>query len=668
MVIGYGLWQRQFGGSPSALGQQLEIGVGRYTVIGVAPQGFSGLAATRTDAWLPLTPGSRETIDGDWKHSRGHFWLGAVARVKAGVGISRAEAEATSLHLAGRSAGDSTYAVPQHARITLGPLLEARGPASGAQNRVALWAGAVSLAVLLVACANVTNLLLFRAIRRRREIAVRLALGISRWQLVSELLTESLVLAMIGGVGALVLAFSGSSLFHSLIQPNLTEPLTPLSWRVASFTLLAALSTGLLAGLIPAWLESRPNLLQALKEVTTGRGGHQVLRRGLVVLQTALSVTLLIGSGLFLLSFHRILSVDIGIPGDEVLVITPRFPGSYTDVAKMAFYQRAEERLRQLPGVEGVTSSTTTPFNQGWGVEMTIPGFDSIPHPPSGGPYLDGVGTSFFETMGIRITQGRGFQAGDVAGSALVAVVGETMARSIWPNESALGKCLKFGDASAPCREIVGVANDTRRSLEMLKGEVRSQYYYPVPQLPPPPDAIPPHVLMLRSRQPLLLAGAVRTQLLQLEPQLRFVDTETFEQVYSPTFQSWKTGAGLFTAFGALALLLAAVGLYSLLAHGVAQRTREIGVRIALGARAGRVIRLVLQEGVVLVAAGVIIGLGVAVFAAKLTAPLLFKTQPTEPTVYIGAAVVLLAIAVIAGALPAWRATRVSPMTALRSE
>lgn len=665
VVISYGLWQREFGGSPSALGKTLEIGVGRYTVVGVTPEGFAGLEAVRTDVWLPLSPGSREVTGENWRLSRGDFWLSAIVRLKPGVDVSRAEAEATALHRAGRP--DTTYLTKQHPHITLGPLLEARGPAAGDVARVSLWAAGVSLAVLLVACANVANLLLFRAIRRRREIAVRLALGISRPQLVSELLVESLMLALIGGAGALLLAFFGSTLLKGLLTPDLANTIAPFSWRIASFTLLAALISGLIAGLIPAWLESKPDLLSALKEVASSAGGHNYVRSGLVILQTALSVTLLVGAGLFLLSFQRIRSIDMGVQADQVLVVSPRFPSDISDLERLAFYEDAQQRVAQLPGVQSVGITTNVPFQSGWSEQITIPGFDSLPTTQSGGPYVDGVSTNYFETMGIRILKGRGFQPGDVAGGELVVVMGESMARLLWPSDNPLGKCLKMGDATAACRTIVGIAHDTQRDVGMMRGTPRMQYYLPLPQTPlVPPSAR--RTLMIRATAPLMMASPVRGVLFQMQPGLRFIETRTFEQVYTPSFQSWKTGAGLFTAFGGLALLVAAVGLYSLLAYGVAQRTREIGVRMALGARPAGVVQLVLQQGFVLVLGGVGIGLIAALFVARKTEALLFNTTPTEPTVYLGVAAALLLVALVAGIFPAWRATRVSPMTALRAE
>jgi predicted permease len=664
-VIGYGFWQREFGGSSAALGKSLELGDGRYTVVGVAPEGFNGIRSERTDVWIPLGPGSSELVGGPWRTSRGFFWLQALARVKRGVTVERAEAEATALHRGGRSS-DTLYAVRHHPKITLGPLLVARGPAAGDQSRVTLWAGAISLAVLLVACANVANLLLFRAIRRRREIAVRLALGVSRAQLMQELLVESLVLALISGVGAVLISLFGGGILQGLLAPELASTIPAFSWRIVGFTMVVALLAGTVSGLVPAWLESRPDLLSALKEATAGKGGHAYIRSSLVVIQTALSVTLLVGSGLFILSVLRLRAIDMGVQGDQVLVITPDLPRSASDAEKQNFFRDARERLSQIPGVQQASISSAVPYQWSWAEEITIPGFDSVPSPKTGGPYYDAVGTNYFETMGMRIVEGRGFGPQDVAGGGLTMVLGQSMAKWLWPQESAIGKCIRFGGDTAPCREIIGIAHDTQRDMGMIKdGNTRMQYYLPLAQLP---KEFTPAAIMLRSTAPLSLAGPARALLMQLNPNLRYIETETFEQIYTPDFQSWKSGAGLFTGFGALALLVAAVGLYSLLAYGVAQRTREIGVRIALGARSAKVVGLVLQEGVLLVLAGVVIGLLIALLAANSVAPLLFKTSATEPVVYASVALVLMVIAVVAGALPAWRATRVSPMTALRSE
>ncbi len=659
-VISYGLWQRQFGGAPSVLGKVLDLGNGRYTVVGVAPRGFTGVDVAPVDVWLPLRPSAGESVSGDWERSRGFYWLRGVARLAPGASIEQVQAEGTALHLAGRS-GDTRYS-RQQAHLLFAPLLEARGPGRDDETRISLWAGGVSLAVLLVACANVANLLLFRAVRRRREIAIRLALGISRRQLIAELLTESLLLALLGGGGALLLAAWGSGLLHGLLQPDLAATLPALSPRIIGFTLLAALAAGTVAGLIPSWLESRPDLLSSLKQTAPGHAGQGGIRAGLVVLQAALSVVLLVGAGLFLRSFAQVRALDMGMEMSRVLVVTPAFAANTPEAEIATFFREAQDRVSGLPGVEMVAATNVVPHNWNWAEEFKVPGRDSIPTAATGGPYIDRVSTNYFGALGLRVLQGRGFGPEDQAGSARVTVLGQTMARLIWPDESPLGKCVLIGDSTTACTEVVGVVADTRRSG--IRGEERSQYYVPLSQSP----GSAPAALMVRADQPLALAAPVRQLITQLNPGLRYVETETLQDLYNPDFRSWSTGAALFSAFGGLALLVAAVGLYSLLSYGVVQRTREIGVRMALGARPAGVVGLVLQQGVILVLGGVVLGLAAAYLGAMKAAPLLFDTSPGEPMVYGAVALVLLIIATLAGAFPAWRASRVSPMTALRSE
>jgi putative ABC transport system permease protein len=662
-VISYGLWQREFGGDRSVLGRTMELGDGRYRVIGVAPKGFTGASPEQVDVWLPIRSWASEMISGPWETSRGISWLRAVARLAPGVTPAQAEAEATAVHRAARET-DAYY--DHQARILAGPLLEARGPDSPPEARVSLWIAGVSLIVLLVACANVTNLLLFRAIRRRRETAVRLALGIGRGRLIGELLLESILLALVAGTAGTVLAAWGSEAIRQLLFPQLAWATTEsLSWRVLGFTALASLTAGLLSGLIPAWLESRPDLLASLKEGGAHGGTRRsIIRSGLVVIQAALSVPLLVGAGLFLRSFHRVQSLDLGMQPEHVLLATPDFPRETTPARATEVYQSALARFAAMPGVAEASYSTVVPFRGNWAEELTVPDLDSLPSVQTGGPYVDGVSPGYFATLGIPIVRGRGFTPGDGPGAARVAVVGQTMARMLWPDQEPLGKCLKIGGDTMPCSEVVGIARDALRN-SLVAGE-RMQYYIPLAQFPGP---ITPQVLFLRTRgNPVEMMGPVRSALMELAPEVRWVNLEPLQSLVDPEFRSWRLGATLFTVFGALALLVAAIGLYSLLSYDVASRSQEIGVRTALGAQPAGIIALVARDGVRLVAGGLLVGLLAALLTGGALRPLLFRTSPAEPGIYLGVAAVLLLIAVLAGALPALRATRVSPITALRAD
>ncbi len=660
-VISHGFWQREFGGDPQVLDRMLELGEGRYRVVGVTPEGFTGATPDRVDAWLPVRTAATEMVSGPWESSRGIHWLHAIARLAPGYTGGQAGAEATGLHRAGRA--EEQHYDPK-ARVIAGPLLEALGPDSPPEAKVSLWIAGVSLVVLLIACANVANLLLFRAIRRRRETAVRLALGIGRTRLIGELLVETSLLAVVASAGAILFAVWGSGAIRQLLFPQVDWSADVFSWRIAGFTVLVSLVAGLAAGLVPAWLESRPDLLSALKE-----GGAQVgsqrsrVRAGLVILQAGLSVTLLVGAGLFLLSFHRVRLFDLGMQPERVLLVTPDFPRGTPAPRVAEVFDAALARFSALPGIERVSYSTAVPFRGNWAEELKVPGLDSLPRVSTGGPYVDGVSPDYFQAMGTSIVRGRGFTAEDRAGAARVTVVGETMARLLWPGREPLGKCLKIGGDTMPCSEVVGIARDARRN-SFVSGD-RMQYYVPLPQF----LGNTPSAFFLRVQgDPIAHMGPVRAALAELAPELRWVNLEPLQALVDPESRFWRLGATLFTAFGALALLVSGIGLYSLLSYGVASRTREIGVRSALGARPSGIMVLVARDGIGLVLAGLCMGIAVALAAAGALRPLLFHTSPLEPGVYLTVGLVLLLIAGIAGALPAWRAARVSPMTALRSD
>ncbi len=663
VVISHGLWRTEFGNDPGVIGRTLALGDGHFRVIGVASQAFTGPSPERVDLWLPLRPGASMVIGGPWETSRGIQWLDGLVRLAPGIRTTRAEAEATGLHRAGH-AQESRY--DPHAAVLLGPLLETRGPDSSPEAHVSLWIAGVSLAVLAVACANVANLLLLRAIRRRREVAVRLALGIGRARLLGEQLVEAILLALVAGAAGVLLAAWGGEAIRQLLFPSIAWTGTgPLSWRLLGFTIAVSLVAGGLAGVVPALLESRPELLEALKSGTRQSGSRRsVLRGALVITQAALSAALLVGAGLFLLSFHRVRSYDLGMDPARVLLISPTFPRETRTVRRAEVFTLAADRIAALPGVERVGYSSAVPFWSNWAEELSVPGLDSIPRLATGGPYIDGVTPDYFAALGVPLVRGRGFTAADREGAPRVAVVGETMAGLLWPDENALGKCLKIGGDTMPCTEVVGVAHDVQRNS--LVSGARMQYYVPLGQFP---GGVNPDAFFVRTGgDPASLIGPARTALLEAGPDIRWVEAVPMQSLVDPEFRSWRMGATLFTAFGVLALIVAAIGLYSLLSYGVATRTPELGLRSALGARPIRLIGLVAREGLVLVGVGVVLGVLVALGAAHRLQPLLYRTSARELPVYAVVALVLLLIAGLAGALPAWRATRVSPLTALRAE
>jgi predicted permease len=474
-VLSHGLWQAKFGGDPTVLGRTIDIGRGTYTVIGIAPSGFSGVDLDQVDLWLPLHAFSIERQTDRWKRTRNYYWIKVIARLGDGASIEAAEAEATQLHRNGRRDDIERGKYDENANVVSAPLVEARGPAASRESRVSLLLGSVSLIVLLIACANVANLLLARGMRRRKEIAVRLALGISRSRLTGLLLTESVVLAVLGGVTALLVASWGADFIRHILLPEVAWTDTLVSPRILGFTFVLALVTGIVSGIVPALQASRPNLANDLKDsARAGTVRPSRTRIALLVVQSALSVVLLVGAGLFVRSLHRLEGLDLGL--DPRAVVYARLelePRDRTKEEEYAIYQRSLERLQALPAVEHVAASGGLPFWGGSLEDVFVPGLDSVSAPPPG-PHIDMVTPGYFATLGIPIRQGRGFNEADAAGAAPVVIVSESMARGLWGDDP-LDKCLLIATPDAQCTRVVGVVADSHR---MRVTETRKWVFY----------------------------------------------------------------------------------------------------------------------------------------------------------------------------------------------
>jgi predicted permease len=668
-VVGYGFWQRHFGGDRTVVGRSLPLGDGQYTVVGVAPERFVGLDQSAIDLWIPLTAGVPADEVAKWHEGRQAFWLRVVGRLRPGVAPAAGETDASATLRAGdrRAAVSPTWIAERNPRVRVLSALPRHARAGDADAKVAVLLGAVSFLVLLLACANVANLLLARGIRRRREIAVRLALGVGRGRLVRLLVLESLVLAALGGAAAVVVARWGGELVRRVLFGGVEWVDSPVDSRVLAYTALAALGAGVLAGLAPALQSIRPELAGALKEGTReGRVHRSRTRRVLLLVQAALTVVLLVGTGLFVRSLRRIETLPLGMDVNGVLLATLSLGGtSYERPEIQEIYRRLEQAARAMPGVRSAAVATSVPFSTAWAEEVRVPGRDSLPLTRSGGPYFNAVTPEFFDAIGTRVLRGRGFADADRGGRQRVAVVNETLARLWWPNESPLGKCIKVGGDTMPCAEIVGVVENARR-FQLLEDE-SVQFFIPLEHAP---SYLQPGALFVRPARddPESLAGPLRRQLQSLIPNLPYVSVEPFRDRVSPQMRSWRLGATMFGAFGVLALSLAAVGLYGVLAYDVSQRTHEIGVRVALGAQRHDVSRLVVWDGLRIVVAGGAIGFGIALVAGQLVAPLLFRTSPQEPAVFGIVGLVVLVVALMATVVPAWRAGRVDPVVALRGD
>ena len=666
-MISYGLWQQRFGGNDSVIGRTLDFGHGQpYTIVGVAPKGFTGVDIGKIDVWLPLHTALVQMGEEFWLDSEDSYFLRTVARLASGATSRQAEAEATVVHRQGRQRMIHESDYDPEAKVLLASLIPGRGPEAPDEAAVAKWLLGISLVVLLIACANIANLLLARAVRQRGEIAVRLALGSSRGRVVGQVLTESLLLALLGGLAALLLARLGGDFLRGILLPNISWTYPGAPERVAGVVLALTLIAGIFAGLLPSLQTSRPDLAKTLKSGarSTSTPGSRT-RDLLTITQAALSVVLLVGAGLFVRSLQQVQSLDLGINPEGVLLITPSFEENASEGVTDEFVARATERLRALPDFSVATTARGVPFRSGSGYSVSVPGLDSIPNLPGGGPYVQVVDSGYFGTLDLQIRRGRGFTTADRPGTPPVAVVSETMARTLWPGQDPLGKCFILkGEEEGPCPEVVGVVENARR-FRLIEDDAM-QFYLPLQQ----------EILDTGSGTLLVRAPGdakrfipiLQRELLALEPRLRFVNVEPLQEILDPQARSWRLGATMFTVFGLLALTVAAVGLYSVLAFVVAQRTFELGVRSALGATRQRLMGLVFGQAMRLVGIGVILGLLAALLLAPKVEPLLFETSPRDPLVLAGVVAMLLIIAALAASLPAWSATRVDPSVALRAE
>ena len=667
-VLGYAYWQAAFGGRRDVLGRVLQIGRTSFTIIGVAPQGFVGLGDDDVPAvYVPFAAFTWNARPEDHSADYHWEWLEIAAKRAPGVTLPAATADLTAAlersWTAQRSADPRTSPVASaRPRAVLGPLRVQRGPQSDAAARVAIWVAGVAIIVLLIACANVANLLLARAVTRRREIAMRLALGVSRGRLVRQLLTETLVLSVLGGVGGLAVAQWGGSLIRRLFLPADVTATVLADGRTIAMTVLATLTAALATGLVPAAQALRADVARSL-----GAGARDTDARAsrtrtlLLALQATLSVILLVGAGLFVRSLERVRALRLGFDVDPVLVVTLNKRGvQLSDVQQIALEQRLSEAAPTLPGVAGATPVPTVPYWAYEGRSLFVAGIDSVD--VLGNFVMQAGNPDYFRIMGTHILRGRGFVAADRAGAAPVVVVSEGMGRALWPGQDPLGKCIRINADTAPCTTVVGVAEDARtRSLS--RPHVYT-YYVPIAQFPDPTGMLLVRVVGRAEDH----AESVRRGLQRLMPGAAYVTAVPFRGMVDPNMRSWQLGATMFVSFGGLALALAGIGLYSVIAYGVAQRRREIGIRLALGASRGNVLGLVVRGGLRLVVSGILLGGIVAMLVAKRVEPLLFHESATDPTVYAGVAGLLLLVALVATWVPAVAATRVDPNVTLRAD
>ena len=668
-VLSYAAWQARYAGRRDVLGATMQIGATAYTIIGVAARGFVGLQSAEPPvAFIPLAAWAATDAAGSrtvhWWSSYKVNLASMIVRRKAGVPEQAAASDLRAAVLRSWEAEGGAPA-PLQPTALLASVLTERGPNATSSSRVAALAGAMALIVLIIAAANVANLLLTRALRRRREIAVRLALGVSRGRLVSHLMTESVLLAVLGGAAGLAIAkWGGMALRSALLAPDVETPLVTDA-RTLLFVSAAVLAAGLSAGLAPAWHTRRVELAQDLKTgVREGLVQRSRLRVALLIAQAALSVLLLVGAGLFVRSLHNVRQVRLGYDVAPVLAVDLVPRGVELDSARLAVLQdRLLTAARSVPGVERAALNLTLPLT---GVrvtrDMAIPGMDPAVVRQLPDIYTNTVSPDYFAALGIRIVRGRALAPSDVAGAPGAIVVSRSMAKLIWPHRDAIGQCLRLAGASAPCTYVVGVAEDIK--VVRLADDPGLYYYRAAAQTNARRLG-----LVIRTRGDAApFTEAVRQRLQREMPGASYVKVTSYAAMVGQRLASWRLGATMFLVFGLLAMVLAAVGLYGVISYSVAQRTHEIGVRRALGAQAGDVVALVVRQGLMLGVAGVAIGAAVTFIAAGRVESLLFHVSPRDPAVYAVAAGSMLAIALAATLLPARRAARVDPNVALRSE
>jgi len=690
VVLSHSFWQSRFNSDRRLVGQPIILNNQRFTVVGIAPAGFDGESPPmKVSLWIPvmMTAAMRwESRESESRHdppsNRLDENFGAIGRLKQGVSVTEAQA---ALEMINRQLEQSNPPPPGQRFDPNNDrslrLISPQGIVLGAIRQMAVTssrlAGASVLTVLLIACANVANLLMARAARRRKEVAVRLALGATRWRLVRQLLTESVLLALVGATAGLILAFWINQLLMAF-KPPFPPPFTfslDLSFdvRTFGFTFLLAVATGVLFGLIPALQASRPNVLPALKDESNAEAPHVRwfnFRNALVITQVALSLALLISTGLFLRTLRYARQIDLGFNPDQVLAVSFNLKLQGYDEAKgREFYERIVERLERLPGVQTASVANLLPLGFMWLSTPVVPEDREVPSNErifAGGV---SVGSKYFETIGTPLLRGRDFTAQDTIKSPQVAIVSEKLARSLWPEikdpGEALGKRLRVGRSDLISCEVVGVAKDSRNNIfNRLDREPEPTLYRPFTQN----YSALASLIVRTDGDPRGLISAVRREVAALDENLPPQDLQPLSETVSLASWSARTGAAVLGVFGVLGLVLAAIGIYGVMSYSVSQRTREIGLRMALGAETRDVIKMIVKQGMGLTLIGAIIGLLLAAAVTRLLASLLYGVTATDPVTFGGVVLFVIGIAVLACYLPARRATKVDPMMALRCE
>jgi putative ABC transport system permease protein len=659
VVLSYGLWQHRLGGDPNVVGKPLTLNGESYIVVGVMPARFQ-FPSSDDEAWVPIAFTPEEAAN------RNRHYLEVVARLKPGVTLAQAQTEMSTIATrlqqqypqSNADLGAAVTSLHEHMVGDIKPAL-------------LILLGAVGL-VLLIACANVANLLLARAAVRQKEIAVRVALGAKRGRLIRQFLTESVLLSTLGGVVGLIIAYVGLILLKTFIPENISQARDiSIDYKVLGFTLLVSVATGLIFGLAPAMQAVRFNQAETLKEggrdAATGGSGKR-LRSLLVMAEVAISLVLLIGAGLLINSFLRLRNVDPGFRPDNLLtmkIVLPQ-PKYEKHERRSAFYTDLVQRVQSLAGVRSAAVTTNLPlYRQGNSISVTIEG---RPEPPPGQELIVVtriISPGYFDTMSIPLLKGRGLTDQDTSTSPNVVVISEMMARRFWPGEDPVGKRIATGRVESPedWIQVVGVVKDVRQFE--LNADPKPQMYLSYRQA----GFFGVEDLVVKTDvEPASMAATVRKAVWEIDKDQPVSNIRTMDEILADSIARQRFSMLLLAIFAGVALVLAGVGIYGVMSYSVAQRTHEIGIRMALGAQTGAVLKLAVGYGMKLVVVGIVVGLIAAFALTRVMATLLFGVTATDPATFALISLLLVAVAALASYIPARRATKVNPIIALRYE
>jgi len=660
-LVSHGLWQRRYSGDPRLVGQAIIIDGKSYTVIGILPEWLKQPGITlgnlsAPDVWIPVVPAASE-------QNRNFANMRMLARLKPGLTLAQAQTEVDAL-----GARLERQYPDSNTNLRFG-VVGLREQLTGRVNK-ALWIllGVVGC-VLLIACANVANLLLARAASRQSEIAVRRALGASRPQLIRELLTECVVLSLTGGLLGLSLAYLGVTLMTSLNSgaiPRADE--IGISGEVLVFTLLVSLLTGVAFGIVPAFQSSRSQFAEDLKEAKKGASGSVRHRRSLdalVVVEIALALVLVAGAGLMTRSFRSVLRIDAGFDPHNVLTFSAALPlATYKDQQQhVQFFERALAKIQALPGVQAAAGTFRVPIAGFATVIFTVQG---KPVPTGQSPIADyrTITVGYFHAMGIRLLKGREFTDRDRADTPDAVIVNEELARRFWPGEDPIGKRLQVGTEFMRWREVVGVVGNAK--LSGLEANIDPAIYVPFPQNSWPNALRNSFIVLRTATDPKSLVPAIRRELRSVDPTFPITQIRTMDEIVGDSISQRRFNTVLLGLFAFVAIALAGVGIYGVMSYGVSQRTREMGIRLALGARQSDITKLVTSTGARLAALGIAIGIVAAAISSQLISSLLFGITATDPITFVFTAVLLGAVTLLASYIPSRRAARTDPISALR--